>query len=201
MSEIITCPNCSSTLNIKQSVPAGSRLRCPECQNIFEHNAASPGIQAPAPPAYGSSFSSGEDVDEPLEWGDEPQVTKKQGKTSTALIVVLSVIGVTIVGLMVALFMLMNNSNVTKENVAKLREGMSESQVVDILGKPDSNPARFAKAFGGKPPANGPKVLMWMSGEDLIFVQVEQGKVVGWSGRIGNTNYSGGLLKGRKMDF
>lgn len=201
MSEIVTCPNCSSPLDLKQDVPPGSRLRCPQCKSIFELNGTSPGFPSSTAPARGSGFSAGEELDAPIDWGDPPPVEKKQGKTSTALIVVLSVIGVVIVGLMVTLALVMNNSKLTEENVAKLKVGMSEADLVDLIGKPDSNSARSAKVFGFNPPANGTKVLMWLSGDDLIFVEVAQGKVAGWTGRIGKSTYSGGRLKDRRLNF
>jgi hypothetical protein len=61
-------------------------------------------------------------------------------------------------------------SKVTQENFAKIEEGMSEEQVIALLGKPsESNSVNLLGVSG--------TVSRWQSGDALITVRFVNGKV------------------------
>jgi hypothetical protein len=64
------------------------------------------------------------------------------------------------------------SSKVNAENFMKIKPGMSEKEVTDILGSPSS------KDDGGK-------VLNWKNGDSTIKLTMKDGKVAGMDGKFG----------------
>jgi hypothetical protein len=67
-------------------------------------------------------------------------------------------------------------SRVTEENYAKIRDGMSEQEVIAILGKPTESSSLSIAGLSG----TGAK---WVEGDAVIAVQFVNGKVLSSSFR------------------
>lgn len=66
------------------------------------------------------------------------------------------------------------SSKVTKENSGKLKDGMTEKEVLDLLGEPTSKMDLDAKE----------KEDTWKNGNDMIQVFFKDGKLIGKSAQI-----------------
>src|SRR5271165_5836258 len=63
------------------------------------------------------------------------------------------------------------NSKVTRENGAKIKMGMSEKEITDILGSP-------TKTMEQDSPLGKMKVATWTNGDNSISVQLMDGKAI-----------------------
>lgn len=100
--------------------------------------------------------------------------------------------GVVAIGLVIVLIVVLGGGKVSKANFEKLKAGMSEDQVVAILGSPDTN--LDAGKILGDLKVNGnrfnlggmmPKTLMWQSGDDFIQAVFQGDKLQMWQGKFG----------------
>jgi len=73
-------------------------------------------------------------------------------------------------GFLILVFLLAACSKVSEENYRKVEEGMTEEQVVAILGKPTESSSVSVLGVGGT-------VSRWVSGEAVITVRFVNGKV------------------------
>ncbi len=73
-------------------------------------------------------------------------------------------------GFLILVFLLAACSKVSEENYRKVEEGMTEEQVVAILGKPTESSSVSVLGIGGT-------VSRWESGDAVITVRFVNGKV------------------------
>jgi DNA-directed RNA polymerase subunit RPC12/RpoP len=67
-------------------------------------------------------------------------------------------------------------NKVTAENIKKIKNGMTEAEVIDILGSPTKSADASNPLLGGK---SNMKVLTWEKGRNGVVVQIIDGKVAG----------------------
>ncbi len=72
-------------------------------------------------------------------------------------------------GFLILVFLLAACSKVSEENYRKVEEGMTEEQVVAILGKPTESSSVSVLGIGGT-------VSRWVSGDAVITVRFVNGK-------------------------
>src|SRR5262249_45995704 len=73
----------------------------------------------------------------------------------------------------------------TKANAEKIKGGMAEAEVVNLIGRPDS---RESKALAGFPPVNGEALVYkkprGVNGFELFYVNMSNGKVYNVTGML-----------------
>jgi hypothetical protein len=90
-------------------------------------------------------------------------------------------------------------NRITKENYEKINNGMTESEVLDLLGSPTQT--LDASALGGQNFGFDAKHLIWRNGDNVITVAFMGGKVVMKLGFFeGNVPGFGGSPKGGNKD-
>jgi hypothetical protein len=85
---------------------------------------------------------------------------------------------------LVLVFALGGSGKVTQENYAKLKPGMTESEVVAILGRPTETLDGVTLGFGG----SSGKTMVWKDGLNSITVIFANGKVTGIRGNFTNAS-------------
>jgi hypothetical protein len=96
------------------------------------------------------------------------------------------------VGGVVIVFIVLYLSNpVTMANYNKLQTGMTEEEVIAIMGKPHVDSGKAFQQMGNMMGAQvgnafGMKQLAWRRGDDAISVAFMNGKLAFKSGKIGN---------------
>jgi predicted Zn finger-like uncharacterized protein len=122
--------------------------------------------------------------------------------------------GAAVVGGIIVVFIVLSVTNpVTMANYQKLQVGMTEDEVIAIMGKPHGDTEKDLKAMANiagvdLKNALGVKQLVWKRGDDMIHVSLMGGKVMMKGGRIGTkgllndtTIDVGKMLDGLKMPF
>ena len=111
-----------------------------------------------------------------------------------------------LVGGIIIVFIVLYLSNpVTLANYNKLQTGMTEEEVIAIMGKPHVDSGKAFQEMGnmmGVQAGNalGMKQLVWRRGDDMISVSFMGGKVAIKSGKIGNKMMVGeGILDMGKL--
>jgi hypothetical protein len=151
-------------------------------------------------PSRRSARPARDRADREPEFDDDPaprrSSRRRKSGSNLGLILWLSGAGVAVIGLVIVLIVVLGGGGgVTKENFAKLKAGMTEKQVVAILGSPDTG-VDAGKMFGGGNVDIGgrkinlggvmPKTLMWQSGEDFIQAIFQGDSLTAWQGKFGN---------------
>lgn len=179
MPTISACPNCDKKLKTPDGAE-GRKLRCPGCQAaliITEDGLAS--AEEAVKPRKGRAAARDEDYEDEAprrsrrrsdddDEGDEDEVPRRRSRKRSGggipMWAWLTGGGVLGVGLIILVLVLVLGGG---DKFEKIKEGMSEDQVVKIMGKPDQS-----GGFGGS------KVLAWKSGKKIIQVALKDGKVV-----------------------
>jgi hypothetical protein len=178
MPTISACPNCDKKLKTPDGAE-GRKLRCPGCQAalIITEDGLAPAEEVTAKPRKGRPSPRDEDEEDEAprrsrrrddEDDDEDEAPrrrsrKKAGPLGLPMWAWLTGGGVLAVGLIVLVLVLVLGGG---NKFDKIKEGMSEDEVVKLMGKPDQS--------GG---LGNNKVLAWKSGKKIIQVVLKDGKV------------------------
>jgi DNA-directed RNA polymerase subunit RPC12/RpoP len=202
------CANCESTYTLADTT-LGKTVKCRECGEGFlvkrsraeggESLRAGPPPRepAPAPRRRPKETNPDDEDDRPRRKKNREPEPKKGGGLmwwliggGAAVFLLLLVGG----GIVVAVFMFGNKA--TPENFAKIRQGMTEKEVIDIMGRPSDGLGfnnAFTKIAGIKNLPNV-KALFWRGrGETIYEVMLEDGKVVAAVGNDGQFLFGGGF--------
>jgi SmpA/OmlA family protein len=196
--EIITCPSCSTTLRPKVPVAPGTRIKCPKCLTIF----AVPGAEAEEPEDIPETSQERDDeaaTDDPVD--DEPEedrpLRRKKKKAIKKKGVPLWVWLTTGAGVLLFLccggcgivFMFMPkvgiqtgapSASVSMANFDKIKKGMTEAQVKDIMGAPTA-----VVTLGAT------KAYSWNQASDTITVTFSNDQAMDRTCQIGNVTKHG----------
>jgi outer membrane protein assembly factor BamE (lipoprotein component of BamABCDE complex) len=191
------CPNCDRSYTLADNM-SGKTIRCKDCEKTFTVEDADEGVMSAddvrrkrtASVASGSSRGGHDDDeddkprrrsknrDEEDEDEGPPKKKKKQSGAPVGLIIgggigLLAIIA----GVVVLIVLLAGGGSLTAANIAKLKEGMTESEVIALIGSPTQT--IDIGALGGllgAPVGNG-KELVWTNQKDLtVNVSFENGK-------------------------
>ena len=216
----ISCPNCDRKYNLADTM-AGKTIRCKDCEKQFrvDDPDAEDGLISEADARRRRStigaksrkadFDDEDEDDRPRRRSryrdedddDRPRKKKsKAGGVPVALLVGGGVGLLLIIGVVILLVCLLGgNGKLTAENVAKLKQGMTEQEVIDLLGTPTAT-VDPGKAADNMPKLGGdfgkmadqmnkafgqliPKTMTWNNNKDInVTVTFAAGKVTGWVG-------------------
>lgn len=188
----VSCPGCQRTYNLGDAL-VGKQVRCKQCGNGFivedpeveevQEVANGQIVSAEDRPTRGRSGPAvnsrrrrdeDEEDDRPRRRSgyddddDSPIRRRIKKKSKTGLIVGLSVGGaVLIAGIVVTLVLVFGGSKFSVENFNKVKTGMSEKEVVDLLGKPTESPIEVGPA----------KTMIWRHNDSVYTVNLFSGSV------------------------
>jgi hypothetical protein len=190
------CPNCDRIYTLADTM-TGKTIRCKECEKTFTVADVDEGVMSADNARRNSSASVGagsahlgRDDDE----GDRPRRRskdrdeddqeegrrkKKQNGAPVGLIIggIVGLLAV-IAGVVVLIVLLAGGGKLTSENIAKLKEGMTESEVIALIGSPTQTIDPQAPGpLAGRPPSNA-RDMVWTNQKDItVTVSFENGKV------------------------
>ena len=181
MPMVFACPSCDRKLKTPDDAE-GRRIRCPACSSTLVVTEAGLSLAETAPRRAAAAPAAAPraarrprpDEDEPPrrarrrdeedDYADErPARRRLRARVrGIPLWVWLASGGVTVAALVVILILVLGGGG----GFGKIKDGMSEKEVVDILGKPNAE-----RKFGDT------KTLHWEKGDDLIVVVFKDDKV------------------------
>jgi len=189
---IFTCPNCDKKLRTPDEAE-GRKLRCSGCGTVLvvTEEGLVP-FEEEAKPRKGRG-SVRDDEDEPLrqrrrrnpedeEEEDRPRRRARKRKSGIPLWVWIAGGSVVGVGIIVLVLVLTLGGGIGGD---KIKKGMTEKQVMDLLGKPERFPMEDRR--------DGSKSITWHNGRSSIAVTFEQGKVAFKQKGVGKSLPGGGM--------
>lgn len=189
----ISCPNCDRSYNLADSM-AGRLIRCKDCEETFrvDQPDADDGaiVAEELRSTRKSAITSRRSRETAAEDDDRPRTKKKSNKSGGLPVGLLVGGGVgllLVVGVIVLLVVLLGGGNgkLTAENVAKVKMGMSEREVIALVGQPtETIDPRIEAGKLGLPAgdvgnallAKIPKAMKWSKNDINLVVAFVDGK-------------------------
>jgi len=168
----LACPHCDRSYNLADTM-AGKTIRCKDCEETFKVKGSNERLMSEddarrkRSSVSASRSSRYEDDDEE---DDRPLKKRKKGAAVPVGLLVGGGVGllVLIVGV-VLLVVLLNGNKLTAENIAKVKPGMTEQEVIGLIGSPKET--QSAEPWG--------KSMSWSNNKDLALAVLfnNEGKV------------------------
>lgn len=180
-----SCPKCGKDHELKDDLQ-GKPIRCNGCEETFVAEALVE-VEVPDKASAPAADAEEDDVDD----FDSPRKRRRKKVLGMPLWVRLPLLIVVAVGVTLGVLWYQGwfgSFRVTKENFARLQQGMSEDEVKSILGRhthEDDSAWELEEKFArdhGKPIPDRNKVprrLIWEKGENKITVEFVEGKARG----------------------
>jgi mono/diheme cytochrome c family protein len=159
----LSCPSCDVTLRVAATIPAGKRIKCPKCAEVFtvpddeDDEAPAPVAERPRRPARPRDEDEDEERDEEREERPPPRKRRKKKKKQTAsnlpLILGLSVFGVLILSAGVLLAVFRPWEGKTDQATASNSATPGAPAPRPDRRERDIDPRSFGKGAAGQPPA------------------------------------------------
>ncbi len=209
MSIQTACPNCEKAYKLADAM-VGKQVRCKSCGDPFfveDPNAEEPEEREEDRPRQRSTTPSRDDRDDRDDEDDRPARKsrrrededeeddaprprkKRKQKSNLGLVIGLAAGGgaLLLVGIIVTVVLLLGSSKFTVENFNKVQAGMSEREVIDLLGAPTQTVDAGAMGIATKS-------LIWRNRHGEFVVTLMNGQVFAAIGVEGQGN--GGLNLG-----
>src|SRR5262245_17967498 len=179
MSIPTSCPACGQEYNLADS-QLGKHVQCRRCGGAFAVRAAAP----PSPPPEDRPRRRPrDDYDDP-----PPRRRRRSSGMPVGLLIGLILGGLALVVFITGFALWASGTllpnRVTAENFQKLRLGMTEPEVIAILGPGEETTTHLG--LGGIPLGTDPryKVLRWQRGQSQITVGLFAGRVTSIQGKF-----------------
>jgi hypothetical protein len=157
----IACPHCDRNYNLADTM-AGKTIRCKDCEQTFKVKESNERLMSETDArrkrsSFGASRSSRYDEDDYED--DRPLKKRKKGAAVPVGLLIGGGAGllVLIVGVILLVVFLSGGNKLTSENIAKVKVGMSEQEVIALVGPPKET--KSAGPLG--------KSMSWSNDKDL----------------------------------